>query len=460
MSDRGDQAGEADPGSQRRFVRPWERDADAIDEPVDTEAAGKEHEADRVASPAQDPGAAEEVAAREEAGAAEEADTPEEVVTPDEVARRGDDLGFGRDEQDAEDGAAGDWLSDLEQVAVGSGNLEEFRGEDYAASTTREYQDLAAEVTRAGGEEVERQAVAASLPGVGQGLIGFDDVTGRPGVTEEEIEHLEQARASDLTIRVVSALVIFGLFAVSVALGGVWLVSFITVVLIVSLGEYYATLRAQGFRPVALFGLLAGLGAVIGAYVAGPAAVGGVMIACLVATMLFYSLVHRRDPLVNATLTVAGVAWVGLLAFAGPIVAAERGRALVLLVVVLVASFDVGGYFVGRAFGRRPLAPVISPNKTVEGLIGGVVVTFAVAAIASTLPLFEPVTFGGALLVAGVASVFGPLGDAVESIVKRSLGVKDMGSLLPGHGGMLDRIDAILFSVPAVYVLFEVLGYL
>jgi phosphatidate cytidylyltransferase len=429
VSDRGDQSGEA----PRRFLRPWERDADPLDEPTAGTTPPEPEE--------------------------EPATEPQEAIGGDDEPAADDDLGFGRDEHD-DDGAQSDWLSDLEQVAVGRGNLEEFGGKDYATSTTREYQDLAAEVARSGEEEVERRAVAASLPGVGQGLIGFDDVTGRPGVTEEEIEHLEQARASDLTLRVVSALVIFGLFVASVFLGGVWLVSFITVVLVVALGEYYATLRSEGYRPVALFGLLSGLGAVIGAYLGGPVAVGGVMMACLVATMLLYSLVRRRDPLVNAGLTVAGVAWVGLLAFAGPIVAAERGRALVLLVVVLVASFDVGGYFVGRAFGRRPLAPVISPNKTLEGLIGGVVVVFAMAAIASTLPLFEPVTFGGALLLAGVVAVFGPVGDAAESVVKRSLGVKDMGSLLPGHGGMLDRIDGILFTVPAAYVLFEVLGYL
>jgi phosphatidate cytidylyltransferase len=135
--------------------------------------------------------------------------------------------------------------------------------------------------------------------------------------------------------------------------------------------------------------------------------------------------------------------------------------ALILFVVLVTAGFDVGAYFVGRAFGRRLIAPVVSPQKTLEGLIGGVVAAFGLAAVLSTLPPFNPpITFEGSLLLAGVISLLAPLGDAAESVVKRALDVKDMGSILPGHGGMLDRIDALLFVVPAAYLVLSTLGYL
>ncbi|MEX1044182.1 MAG: CDP-archaeol synthase, partial [Acidimicrobiia bacterium] len=120
----------------------------------------------------------------------------------------------------------------------------------------------------------------------------------------------------------------------------------------------------------------------------------------------------------------------------------------------------IAGYFVGRAFGRRRIAPKVSPRKTVEGLVGGIVVTAALASILSTIPAYDFMDFSGAILLALVVSLFAPLGDAAESVVKRALDTKDMGSILPGHGGMLDRIDALLFVVPVGYFVFVLLDYL
>src|SRR5690606_4080414 len=138
----------------------------------------------------------------------------------------------------------------------------------------------------------------------------------------------------------------------------------------------------------------------------------------------------------------------------------EHPVAFVIMVGLVCAMVDIGSYFVGRGFGSRPLAPTLSPNKTVEGFIGGVVFGVMTAAVLSTLPPYEEVGFTGSLILGAVVSLVGPLGDLAESMVKRSLGVKDMGSVLPGHGGMLDRIDSFLFAVPAAYVLFLIRGLL
>lgn len=352
-------------------------------------------------------------------------------------------------------------IDDALSLFDGPSSLDEFTGDDYVAATTREYQGLAEDVAKANTETFERQAVAASIPGVGSGLIGFEDVTGRKGLSEEDVEHEEQKMASDLTLRVASAVVLLGLFLGSLLLGGVWFAAFATIVLMVSLGEFYSTLRSRGYRPAAVFGFIGALGAAIGAYRVGPVAIAGFAAVTILLVALFYSLAPRRLPLENASLTVLGSVWVSLLAFAIAIGRSSEAVGLILLVVLVTAIFDAGSYFVGRAFGRRLLAPKVSPKKTVEGLIGGVIAAVAAAIILSTFPLVDPqLSMGWAVVLAIMVCVLAPIGDAAESIVKRALDVKDMGSLIPGHGGMLDRIDALLFVAPAAYFLFAHLGYL
>ncbi|HEX2404580.1 MAG TPA: hypothetical protein VHM29_07750, partial [Acidimicrobiia bacterium] len=135
-------------------------------------------------------------------------------------------------------------------------DLDTFEANQYTGSTSQEYQGLAEEVSRAAGEEWEQQAVAAMVPGVDSGLVGFEDVTGARGDTEEDFEASEQAATSDLAMRVASAVAIFGLFLGSLLLGGWWFAAFVILAMIVSTGEFYATVRSEESRPLALFGLL------------------------------------------------------------------------------------------------------------------------------------------------------------------------------------------------------------
>jgi phosphatidate cytidylyltransferase len=297
------------------------------------------------------------------------------------------------------------------------------------------------------------------MAGVGTGLVDFEDVTGKRGLSEEEVEHVEQAAASDLTLRIISAIVLVGLFAATLFLGGWLFTLFVGAVMVIGVGEFYATLRRQGYVPLALFGLLGVLGSAVGAHLDGPGPVLVTMLVTVVAVVLFFSVMTRRQPLENAAVTVLGATWVAPLALASTIRNAPQGIALILLAVLLAAFFDIGSYFAGRAIGRHQLAPQLSAKKTWEGLIGGIVTTVAVSAFLSTVDYF-PVDLGQALTLAAIVVVLAPLGDAAESMIKRSLGVKDMGSVLPGHGGMLDRIDAFLFVVPAAFVFFRSAGLL
>lgn len=393
-------------GDEKRFGRPWEAPSEP-DEPDDGPEAPPEREANVVQLPG--------------------------IVVDD---GEDDDLFFSKEEDSAQ----------------------EF---DYVAPSTQEYEGLAEDVARAASEQWEQQAVSASVAGVDSGMVGFDDVAGTTArVTMEDHEVTSQAAASDFTLRVASGLVVFGLFLGSLVLGGWWFASFVILVTVVSLGEFYATLRTVGYRPVALFGLVGVVLMGVGAARSGPLAIGGWAAMATVTTVLFFSLAPRRHALENTSVTVLGMAWVGLLSFAILIAQGPQPVAYILFVVLLIAFNDMGAYFVGRSFGRRKLAAHVSPNKTLEGFFGGLIASMVVASILTTFPAWETIGIARGLIVAAVVGLFAPIGDLIESSIKRSIGVKDMGSVLPGHGGMLDRIDSFLVAVPAIYFVFRGFGLL
>jgi phosphatidate cytidylyltransferase len=127
------------------------------------------------------------------------------------------------------------------------------------------------------------------------------------------------------------------------------------------------------------------------------------------------------------------------------------GRLWVLTALAATFANDSGAYFAGRALGRHKLYPAISPAKTVEGAIGGLIACVGALFLARAT-FFRDLTVADCFLVAIPASILGPIGDLVESMLKRSAGVKDSGRLIPGHGGVLDRVDALLFVGAWVYV--------
>ena len=157
--------------------------------------------------------------------------------------------------------------------------------------------------------------------------------------------------------------------------------------------------------------------------------------------------------MVNVAVTIGGFVYTGVLgAFAGLLLTSENGVGLILGVAIPVIAYDIAGFFVGSQFGKTRLAPEISPNKTVEGLIGGM--TGSIAAALLIVKLIHPWGDLAHVFALGLTiAVMAPLGDLAESMLKRDLGIKDFGTLLPGHGGVLDRFDAILFCLPAVYFL-------
>ncbi len=224
--------------------------------------------------------------------------------------------------------------------------------------------------------------------------------------------------------------------------------------------EAFDVFRRAGHKPATLLGLVATGSLMIGAYVRGERAIPLVLALAVVFGMLWYLFgVVRGRPSVNLGITFLGLLWVGFLgSFASLMLRYpdREGVAFLLGTVLAVVANDVGALFIGRKWGNTPLAGEISPNKTWEGFGGAAVFTLLIcAAIVSRI---HPWGFGSAIVLGLVVSIVGPLGDLCESMVKRDLGLKDMGSVLPGHGGVLDRFDALLFALPAAYYLVELLN--
>jgi phosphatidate cytidylyltransferase len=232
----------------------------------------------------------------------------------------------------------------------------------------------------------------------------------------------------------------------------------ICLALLVATAEAYAAFRAVGVHPATLLGLVAVLALAIAAYNKGEVAVGLVSVLFFFFAVLWYMGAERKvDVLDGIGSTVFVYVWLGIFgSFAALLISPvdyphRHGLAFLFGAIFVTVANDVAALFVGQYLGKRPLAKNISPGKTVEGFIGGAVVSIVLAY--AILPLVHPWTHSSALVVGIALAVVTPIGDLFESMVKRSLGIKDMGELLPGHGGMLDRVDGLLFALPTTFYL-------
>jgi phosphatidate cytidylyltransferase len=226
---------------------------------------------------------------------------------------------------------------------------------------------------------------------------------------------------------------------------------------VVALVELYTLMKRV--QPVNLAGFLTLGGMIFAALYGEPRHVLFVLTASFPLTF-WLSFFRPRRPHVSWALaaTYFGVLWVGL-AMVYAVLLRETPHGDGLLVDVLVATFlgDTAAYFGGRIYGRTRLAPSISPNKTVEGLVAGVIGGTLVFWLAG---LYQDwLTGPHALLLGFCVAVAAPVGDLFESLIKRDLQVKDTGSLFGPHGGVLDRLDAVIFSIPMAYFVAQALGY-
>ncbi|MDP6975165.1 MAG: phosphatidate cytidylyltransferase [Acidimicrobiales bacterium] len=259
----------------------------------------------------------------------------------------------------------------------------------------------------------------------------------------------------DMPTAVLTGLALGALALISFQVGASAAVALATVVLVLAAVEFYGSVRRVGYQPATLLGIVAVAALNLGAYWRYEAAVPLVMGLTVLFCLLWYLTgVDRDAPMVNIAVTLFGVLYIGLLgSFVGLMLTDGNGIGMLLAAVLATVGYDVGGLFVGRLAGRTPLAAV-SPNKTMEGLVGGMIACFAVCVlvVGRITPFGQgPGDLTSVAVLGIVAAIAAPLGDLCESMIKRDLGIKDMGSVLPGHGGLLDRFDALLFVLPATY---------
>jgi phosphatidate cytidylyltransferase len=257
---------------------------------------------------------------------------------------------------------------------------------------------------------------------------------------------------------VVLAAIVFGVFLA----GTVPVAILLLVVLGLAAAEAYAGFRAVGAHPATILGIVAVLTLGVAVYNKGQGAFGAVTVLLLIFGFIWYlSAPQKIDVLDGLGATIFVYVWVGVLgSYALLLVspnsfAHKHGLAYLFGAIVLAIANDTGALFIGRWLGRHPLNPALSPNKTIEGTIGGTIITL-VAGVA-ILPRIHPWTMTHGLEAAVALAIVLPLGDLFESMVKRTLGVKDLGRLLPGHGGLTDRIDGLLFAMPTMFYLVHVL---
>lgn len=249
--------------------------------------------------------------------------------------------------------------------------------------------------------------------------------------------------------RVVVAVVLLPPVLLLIYGGGWWLFGLAAAAAVVGLHEFYGMTR--GLRPVLLAGYSGTLAALLGAAWGPEWALAGFL------STLALSFVVRPT-MVSTAVTVLGVGWIGL-GLAHMILIRElpeHGRLAAFTILLAVFASDTAAYLAGRLVGRHRLAPRLSPGKTWEGLAAGTIVAVLVPFFALYEEGFLSVPESFAL--GAVIAVAAPIGDLFESALKRDAGVKDTGSLLLGHGGMLDRLDALLFAAVASYYLLLAFG--
>ena len=233
-------------------------------------------------------------------------------------------------------------------------------------------------------------------------------------------------------------------------LGGWWLFALVMVAAIVALHEFYE--MARPLRPLVLAGYGGGVALLLGAQLGGIEwMVGGFLATLVLAFALFLVATTRAPATAAVSSTVHGAAWVGfglgflLLLRDLPV----HGRLASFAVVIAVWVEDTVAYLIGRAVGRHKFSPAISPAKTWEGFVAGA--AGAIFAVFVALYHEDFLTIAESIVLGAVVALAAALGDLFESALKRDMQIKDSGRILAGHGGVLDRIDAFLFALPAAF---------
>jgi phosphatidate cytidylyltransferase len=263
--------------------------------------------------------------------------------------------------------------------------------------------------------------------------------------------------------RTVSAVLLIPPLAIALLLGGPWIVAVVAIATGLAAWEVFQLLGAAGYPSLAWLGIAFAVAIVLDPAIGGEIDPSGMLllaIGSILAAVGAFTRTDPRDGLPTWFATVFGAIYASMLGFilrlgheapampaGAPLAVLGADRGWILLLVLGVWAYDTGAYVVGKRYGRRRFLTHLSPSKTYAGLIGGIVAATVVVAVVLNGLGQQPV---GALVLGPLLSLAAQAGDLAESMLKRAAGVKDSGRLIPGHGGILDRIDSFLFAAPVV----------
>ena len=336
--------------------------------------------------------------------------------------------------------------------------------------------ELGAEPYPAGEEEEEDEFAAMAEEEPSRSVVvGGDGLGGpswqEPAAVEVGADLDRRGTDRDVPAAFLTGIVLAGIAIVSLLIGEGVFAIVAGIVALVAQGEFYGVMVKHHRQPATAVGLVAGALVLAGAYFHEEAGLVAMLSLGALATLLWYLTVpapHRRDVVGNIGITLLGLVWIPALAGSLLIILATFDRQVVVAVIALTFVFDTLAFLTGSVWGgsfaQRPLAPATSPKKSIEGLVAGTIGTIIVSvAFVTALVNESPGIFADSRLNAAwlgvVVSLAATFGDLAESLIKRDVGVKDMGSVLPGHGGVLDRIDSLLFVAPAALLLLRVIAY-
>lgn len=250
-----------------------------------------------------------------------------------------------------------------------------------------------------------------------------------------------------------TALILLGLVAASVLWHMEIFVVLAALALCIGVWEAAGAFLVKNIRIPYLFLICVTLGMVAATWFAGYGVAAMIFALAIVAIVLWYVLsAQKKANYKNISASVLVLAWIALLGSCAVALATfDQPAWMIALLILLPVANDTGGWLAGVLFGKHPMMPKISPKKSWEGLAGSLILSIIVAVVVLTFALKQPWWVG---IIYGILAVIASTGgDLFESYLKRRLGIKDMGTLFPGHGGMLDRIDSILMWAPVCYIL-------
>jgi phosphatidate cytidylyltransferase len=260
--------------------------------------------------------------------------------------------------------------------------------------------------------------------------------------------------------RVLASMIFIPCLIIIARRGGYYYLALIDIMILIGLWEFYRMMEAKGLKPYKMMGILSGLA--LSWYVFFQQGIyANVLLSVIFIGIMVLELARKEKGLAvyHISVTLFGVfyvAWLGshlILLRELPHLKGldySLGFSFVIITFALTWCYDTGAYFIGSWLGRHPLLPSVSPGKTLEGAVGGIVSSI-IGIIVARATIAPYITLPQAIGLAFAASVIGQLGDLSESMIKRDVKIKDSSKTIPGHGGVLDRFDSLLFTAPMIY---------